>query len=139
MCFSLQIFHKVFGVPVLRMEIAAVEEVQTVGPIGCNEGGLQGQEPQEAWRRHLSQFVRPVKRKAESCELFIAPKGECSGDTVVPSEAGYICHKEVAGLKTPFDLPIECFPTHLAMIERDPEAVKSVNVMFKSKKVNCSL
>ena len=42
-----------------------------------------------------------------------------------------IFHKKLEGLVTPFDLPIECFPEYLAMLEADPAAVAQVNVMMR--------
>ena len=42
-----------------------------------------------------------------------------------------VYHKQFPGLKTPFDLPIECFPDYEAMLDEDPTCVDTVNVMLR--------
>ena len=42
-----------------------------------------------------------------------------------------VYHKQFPGLKTPFNLPIECFPDYEAMLDEDPTCVDTVNVMLR--------
>ena len=40
-------------------------------------------------------------------------------------------YKQFPGLKTPFGLPIECFPVYEALLDDNPAAVEQVNIMLQ--------
>ena len=64
---------------------------------------------------------------------FVAPAGECQFENKMGDNAGdfLVYHKKFVGLKTPFDMPIECFPEYADMLEEDPDCVDAVNVMLQ--------
>ena len=53
-----------------------------------------------------------------------------------------VYHRQFAGLKTPFDMPIECFPEYAAMLEEDPDCVDAkhgLQLQNSGGKVPCLL
>ncbi len=50
--------------------------------------------------------------------------------TATSSGDDQIFHKVFPGLKTPFGLPIECFPVYEKMLDKKPNLVDAVNVML---------
>ena len=64
---------------------------------------------------------------------FVAPAGECQFENKMGDNAGdfLVYHKKFVGLKTPFDMPIECFPEYADMLEEDPDCVDAVNIMLQ--------
>jgi hypothetical protein len=125
------------------MDIAGEETVVTGSPpVTANRF--------EMFRRHQAGAAtgkgerRPGQEAANLC--FMA---EVSGSLIQPGssrqaepvageaaaaeeeEAFQMYGKQFPGLKTPFGLPIECFPIYERMLDANPAAVEQVNVMLK--------
>ena len=98
------------------MDVAAIEEVVTTERINS----FRNSEQELATGRPGVQmfFAAPTQSSM---------KNPIQGDV----QEIKIYHKTFAGLITPFDLPIEFFPEYLAMLEKDPSAVKEVNAMIR--------
>ena len=66
-------------------------------------------------------------------KMFFAARTQSSMNNPIQGDIQEIkiFHKTFTGLITPFDLPIEFFPEYLAILEKDPAAVKEVNVMMQ--------
>ena len=68
-----------------------------------------------------------------SGHVFVAPAGQCLLHNPIQDQKDefVVYHKHFPGLKTPFQLPIECFPEFESMLDEDPDCVDTVNVMLK--------
>ncbi len=64
-----------------------------------------------------------VSLNTDAEEIVTAPDTDAT-DTL-------IYHKVFPGLKTPFGLPIECFPIYEKMLDKKPHLVEAVNVMLQ--------
>jgi hypothetical protein len=116
------------------MEIAAVEEVG----YRVEDGGGNGA---KAGTNRFAAFQRVTKRAAIGTpetdrpgeKMFIASTSSCYDHTPVdPGDDNFqVYHKVFEGLKTPFDLPIECFPVYEKMLEEDGTSVDIVNTMLR--------
>ena len=98
------------------MDVAAIEEVVTTERINSFKN---------------SEIELPTGRPG--VHMFFAAPTQSSLINPIQGDAQEIkiFHKTFAGLITPFDLPIELFPEYLAMLEKDPSAVKEVKVMMR--------
>lgn len=116
------------------MEIAAVEEVGTVP----DSPSLELRRKRAAPADMFAQYQRTVKiadigaNRNENNDIFVAQAGSCYNSALVSiqSEDFQIYHKVFAGLKTPFDLPIECFPLFESMLDKGA-SVDIVNSMLQ--------
>ena len=97
------------------MEVAAYEEI-----------GAETSERVQQATGIAGTTERPVA-------AFVAPAGEgVLFHQIQNTDSDFVVyHKQFPGLKTPFDLPIECFPDYEAMLDEDPTCVDTVNVMLR--------
>ena len=98
------------------MDVAAIEEVVTTERIDS-----------------FRMSEREVATGRPGVKMFFAAPTQSSMDNPIQGEGQEFqtFHRKFEGLITPFDLPIEFFPEYLAMLEKDPAAVKEVNVMMR--------
>ena len=99
------------------MDVAAFEEIETGPPVLDQQVPVPGVG---------GAIVQPAT-------AFVAPAGECvMFNHLNETNSDFVIyHKQYPGLKTPFDLPIECFPEYEAMLDEDPTCVDTVNVMLR--------
>ena len=84
---------------------------------------------------HVDETTTAAVQKPETSggHVFVTTAGHCALENQLQGvpEGLVVYHKQFPGLKTPFDLPIECFPLFEAMLDEDPDCVNSVNIMLK--------
>ena len=119
-----------FGVCFLKMDVAAEVEVGQDGGVGVAVGPGRF----EQFRRQRGKAaVFVAARGVESFVAAAAGGGPKEEETVAVGSLGDFQHykRHFPGLKTPFQLPIECFPIYEEMLIADPAAVGQVNIMLR--------
>jgi hypothetical protein len=134
------------------MEVAAVEEVVTTEPdpvvtvagrfdqFRRDSRKRKGPEMQgtsmQSKRLMVSAGVEEgfynMSSKDDGAKMFVASASDCYKSVELSDipDTFQVYHKTIPGLKTPFDLPIECFPAIEKMLEGGAE-VEIINTMFK--------
>ena len=98
------------------MDVAAVEEVVTTPVVGVTE---------------KSEFKVDTGRPGVKMFMAVPQHSVMTNPLEAESQSFNVYHKQIVGLVTPFDLPIEHFPDYMKMLEADPAAVAQVNVMMR--------
>jgi hypothetical protein len=119
----------------IMLEVAAVEEVAMMAEETASSGKRERPE------NRFGQFERVWKRVAlgeklhlaQEATVFVAETGACYNAILVESAAEHfqVYHKVFPGLKTTFDLPIECFLMYEKLLEEEGTLVEIVNFMLR--------
>jgi hypothetical protein len=118
------------------MEVAAVEEIVETTRMEMTDSKKRkfAAEHLEQYRRVQKQakLGQPRKDNSEK-DVFVAEVGSCYNSSPVnrAEEQFQVYHKVFPGLKTPFDLPIECFPLYEQMLDEGGMSVEIVNAMLR--------
>ena len=109
------------------MDVAEFVEIMTE-PVPC-----QTAETGEARQTGQGDTTVKLAGAVGAQPAFVAPAGECQFNNTMGDGASdfLVYHRQFAGLKTPFDMPIECFPEYAAMLDEDPDCVDAVNIMLQ--------
>jgi len=117
------------------MELGAMEEVTTDGCMAADMAVAEEVEVETAAARHggwAGRFNEFRRGKRVETSGIREQSGEAAAQVESQDEGSFQRYGKVfPGLKTPFDLPIECFPIYEKMLDEDPGKVDQVNIMIR--------
>jgi hypothetical protein len=119
----------------MMLEVAAVEEVATAAEEPATSGKRERTENRfgQFERVQIKAALGEKAHPAQEATVFVAEAGACYNAIPVESAAEHfqVYHKVFPGLKTPFDLSIECFPMYEKLLEEEWTSVEIVNFMLR--------
>jgi hypothetical protein len=102
------------------MDLGGMVEIESSEDAGVPHAANLREREMQSSVPGLRVFSVSIGEEADSVPVVT---GTISGDD-------QIFHKVFPGLKTPFGLPIECFPVYEKMLDKKPNLVDAVNVML---------
>ncbi len=106
------------------MDVAACVEVETESEVQAGRMAARATESGRSGGSGSTAGVAVYTAAATECGMS-NPMNEAEQGNFV------VYFKSFPGLITPFNLPIECFPEYEKMLDEDPGAIETVNIMLR--------